>query len=175
MEAKLKISQHEMPPSPCPMCGAQMEGATGIGESGAGPFPGAWTICLYCGSILRFDDRLAVRLATADEVRALDEPSKKLLRIAKQCSQRYQAEKYEKQLQLMKARADEWRRLNPQREAKIQFNFRTDTAVICPISQAIAKHYVSVNDAGRELIAALWPEGGRDEPTILMIKAVLEP
>ena len=47
---------------PCPVCGAQLDAATGVSSDPADPCPelaiGNVTACAYCGSFDRHDDRL---------------------------------------------------------------------------------------------------------------------
>ena len=57
----------ETPASKCPACGHPLTRATGIDGGEQAPDPGDYSVCLYCGQLLRFDEDLAVRPATLDE------------------------------------------------------------------------------------------------------------
>lgn len=74
----------------------------------------------------------------------------------------------------MSENARHWRAVNPNHEVLIQFNSPPGVLIIGTISDAVKHHFVTVNEAGLELIKALWPWGGRDEPTVLMVRVVLE-
>ena len=54
----------------------------------------------------------------------------------------------------------------------IQFNFPTTVDVAATISDAIAAHLVTVDDAGRELIKQFMAVCS-NEPTVLMVRAVI--
>jgi predicted GTPase len=84
------------------------------------------------------------------------------------------ASSYVAQLDAMKKQADEWRKANPDREAKIQFNLPPKVCVIGTISDAVKHGIVSVNPAGLELLQAMAPWGVPSEPTVLMCRVVLE-
>jgi len=81
---------------------------------------------------------------------------------------------YEVLLGRMLARAREWRTANPSRTAKVQFNLPERVAVIGTISEAIKRGVVSVDEAGLELVKSLGPWGVPEEPTVLMVRCVLE-
>lgn len=53
-----------MPPSLCPQCGDKLDMATSTTEA-ARPEPGDFSICLHCGTILRFDADLRCQRASA--------------------------------------------------------------------------------------------------------------
>lgn len=167
----MEITHHDMPATSCPGCHGKIEVATGVGTTNK-PSPGAWTVCLYCGSILRFTEVLLLRFATEDEVEKLEPRSRQLLRVAQAVSKQNQARRYEKQVQAMATRLEQWRQANPAKEVLIQFNFPSDIGVICGINEAMGNHFVSVNEGGRELIAALCVADEPD-PTVLMVKFVL--
>ena len=84
------------------------------------------------------------------------------------------AKKFERQCQTMNERAQAWRKANPGKSAVIRWNFPPAVNIIGCISDALAHRLVTTNEAGLELIKALWPWGDRDEPTILMVRMVLE-
>lgn len=82
---------------------------------------------------------------------------------------------YLRQLETMLENANLWRKRNPHREALIQFNCPPNVALISPISTAVENHFVSTNEAGMELLKALWPRwDDRTEPTVMMCRCVLE-
>jgi len=63
-----------VPASPCPRCYTILSCATGIAETpeAARPHPGGVTICDQCATWLVFDARLQLRVATAEEIDAVD-------------------------------------------------------------------------------------------------------
>ncbi len=81
---------------------------------------------------------------------------------------------YEAQLKTMIDNAERWRNAYPEKIVLIQFNFPPQVAVIAPISDAVKAGVVTANDAGLELLKALWPWDAYDEPTVLMVQAVIE-
>lgn len=83
------------------------------------------------------------------------------------------SENYVHQLSDMRQRLVAWVKANPEKEVKIQFNFPNKIAVIATIRVAMNEGFVSVNDAGRELIESMC-DRGLNEPTVLMVRAVLE-
>ena len=67
----MKVGNH-VPTSvnPCLCCGKECDTATCVGQEGeVRPSSGDITVCLYCGYIMAFDDNLAVRELTQDEMR----------------------------------------------------------------------------------------------------------
>lgn len=84
------------------------------------------------------------------------------------------ADNYAAQLDGMAQRAKDWRAANPGKKPLVQFNHPETVAIVGCISDALEHHFVSANADGTELIKALWPWGGRDEPTVLMVRIVLE-
>lgn len=85
-----------------------------------------------------------------------------------------QQRRYAAQLDEMDRRAKAWREANPGREAKVLWNFPRDVWIAVTVSEGIRLKLVVPNDAGIELIKALWPLGDPYEPTIGMVRAVLE-
>lgn len=77
-------------------------------------------------------------------------------------------------MQTMLQRAREWRQQNPTRGALIQFNYPNKVFLCAAISVAIKEKYVTANPAGIELMQALWPWDDQFEPTVAMVRAVLE-
>jgi hypothetical protein len=83
-------------------------------------------------------------------------------------------EQHAKQTAIMAQNVRHWRAANPNRETVIQFNIPPGVLVISSISDAVTHHYVSTNEAGLELLKAMWPWGVEDEPTVLMVRVALE-
>lgn len=67
-----------------------------------------------------------------------------------------------------------WLAANPHKAPKIQFNFPPKVCLVAPIGLAYAMHLVTADEAGLELLQALAPWGGPEEPTVIMVRAVLE-
>jgi hypothetical protein len=84
------------------------------------------------------------------------------------------AEQYAVQMAKMKAAADAWRKAHPTDEVLVQFNFPREAYVIAPISDAFTAGVVTANAKGLELIKALWPWDDTYEPTVMMVRAILE-
>lgn len=82
---------------------------------------------------------------------------------------------YVEQIKKMIRQARAWRRAHPQANPKIQFNFPPNTLVAIPLAGALEHGFMSVNDEGRELIAAMWAGmEERKEPTPGMIRCVMK-
>lgn len=60
----------------CPQCNKLLTASTAADGSDRLPEPGDFTMCVYCGTILIFDDELRQRLPTSDE---LDDLSPEML------------------------------------------------------------------------------------------------
>lgn len=60
------IQQYHINPSSCPKCGESMGGATSIRATG-GPGSGDFTVCVYCGALLVYDEAIHLRLPTLEE------------------------------------------------------------------------------------------------------------
>lgn len=56
----------------CPKCNAKLDGVTEMGEGDGLPNPGDVSVCLYCATILRFDDALVPKEITADDMDDMD-------------------------------------------------------------------------------------------------------
>jgi hypothetical protein len=84
------------------------------------------------------------------------------------------AAEYEAQLEAMAENARRWRAANADKTVLVQFNFPPFVALIAPISVAVKKGFVTTNDAGLELLKALWSWDADTEPTVLMVRAVIE-
>lgn len=63
----LSKMDHQTPPTRCTNCNGLLDGATGVGHDHA-PTPGSVTVCAYCGHLMAYDDNLAMRELTGDEI-----------------------------------------------------------------------------------------------------------
>lgn len=80
---------------------------------------------------------------------------------------------YVGQMQEMQRRAKAWLAAHP--GATPKFIFSQGTTVIGPISEAIEKHYVYVDDAGRDFVRAMYAHLPTElEPTVTMVQLVIE-
>ena len=84
------------------------------------------------------------------------------------------AEEYEDQLAKMAVNARKWRVDHPDSSVLVTFNYPASITVIGTISNAIRNNFVSANEDGLKWIKSVWPWGREDEPTVLMVRAVLE-
>ena len=57
----------QVPISPCPDCGASLDAVSYLWNE-AHPNPGDYSVCAYCGQLLRFVTDLMVEAATPSEV-----------------------------------------------------------------------------------------------------------
>jgi hypothetical protein len=71
------------PPQACPACGDRLDVATGQGR----PSPDDFTVCAYCGTLLRFGVALQLRIARPDETADADP---ELLRVFRDVARRRQ-------------------------------------------------------------------------------------
>lgn len=63
----------------CPSCFEQMDGATSINSDQTRyPRPGDFSICVYCGALLRYDD-VGVTLCSEEELNELDTSSRRMM------------------------------------------------------------------------------------------------
>ena len=145
-----------------------------------GPGPGDFSVCVGCGEMLRYEPDLTLRRASSSEILTdLDAEGRSLIQKAQETirelvKNRQRALDYKKQLQQMLANAKRWLADNPAAEVKVQFNFPGVAFVVAPISQALDKSLVSANEAGVQLIKAMWPWNIDSEPTVMMVRAVLD-
>lgn len=72
-----------VPPCPCPVCGKPNDAATAVDRSGVRPQPGDASICLYCGTPLRYTADLTSRIMTDGEWLTMPEPLRSQMRTAK--------------------------------------------------------------------------------------------
>ena len=61
----------ELPASECVYCGARHDAASAVGDVGR-PKPGDVTVCIKCGGLLAFDDRMLLRKAEDSELENFD-------------------------------------------------------------------------------------------------------
>ncbi len=156
-------------PRVCPACGTTLGFATGI-DGAVTPEAGDISFCANCFECSEFTAD-GYSLMTSEKMAALDEDNRnRLLTI----QQKLLEMAYSRQLDDMLKRAKAWLAANAGQPARIQYNFPSTTAVIAPISLAIEKKFVVTDAAGLALIKALWPWEDRREPTVLMVRVVLD-
>jgi len=68
----------------CPECGYFFDHATEIEGSGAQPTPGAFTICLQCAALLRYQLDMRTALATEAELSLLEPGQQRMIERARQ-------------------------------------------------------------------------------------------
>jgi hypothetical protein len=83
-------------------------------------------------------------------------------------------QRYVAQIKAMAKNGQTWRVANPDKTVLVQFNFPREILLVAPISTAIKNRLVTVNEAGLELVKALWPWDTKDEPSVLMVRVALE-
>lgn len=80
---RLTDSVEVRPGSQCLKCGLVLTGAAGVvAEANVGvltPSPGDFSVCIACGHVMAFDERLNVRELTNEEQRSMDEDDRVLL------------------------------------------------------------------------------------------------
>jgi len=81
---------------------------------------------------------------------------------------------YVSQIVAMAGNGREWVKDHPGVDVKVQFNFTSRVFLIQPISEAVKMRMVSCNQAGEELLQAMWSWEAVDEPTVMMCKMALE-
>lgn len=86
-----------------------------------------------------------------------------------------ESKQYCAQLAKMLENGRRWKKENPEKEAYICFKYPGEICFIASISEAFQKYkLIATNPAGLELIKSLWPWDEETEPTVLMVKAVIE-
>ncbi len=81
----MKINNHEIiTATNCPSCGKKLDDCTGVRDQTAMPGAGDISICAYCAQILVFDDKLALNIATEEDITKLSEPEQNALLTAAQ-------------------------------------------------------------------------------------------
>ncbi len=160
----MKDYRHEL--FKCPTCGHSLDASTAItGQMDHAPQDGDFCICINCVEALEMAGGKLVLVTEAREAELSAEDRQNLTGM-----------RYAMQVGIMAYNAKEWRRKNPGRTALVQFSSTERVAVIGPISDALAQHFVSTNEAGLELLKAMWPRWDSDsrEPTVFMCKMALE-
>lgn len=61
--------QRHIPSSACRSCGSPLDAATGV-NAALRPYPGAASVCAYCGRIMIFAGDLSLREPTEEEMKA---------------------------------------------------------------------------------------------------------
>lgn len=79
-------------------------------------------------------------------------------------------QRYVNQMRVMHERAQAWRKDHPNEEVLINWGFPR----IASISRAVQQQYIAANPAGLSLIKSLWSWDADDEPTVFMVRAVIE-
>jgi hypothetical protein len=67
----MKYKTFNLPVVQCEGCRKKLDAAAPLDKKG-GPQPGVFTVCVYCGNIMRFDAGLRLRTATPAEMLALE-------------------------------------------------------------------------------------------------------
>jgi hypothetical protein len=81
----MKVNNHEViTATDCPSCGKKLDDCTGVRDQSALPGAGDVSICAYCAQILVFDDKLALSIATEEDITKLSEPEQLALLTAAQ-------------------------------------------------------------------------------------------
>lgn len=83
-------------------------------------------------------------------------------------------EQYLKQLDTMLANGQKWTKLHPDKIAYIQFKTPPGVGVIVSVSQAVKQGFIVANNDGVELLQAMWPWDDVNEPTLIMVKIVID-
>jgi hypothetical protein len=67
----------------CPLCRHLLDAASCVNDQKAQPTPGSPSVCMYCGEVSVFDDKLSLRKPTASEAADFNQnPHWELLRRA---------------------------------------------------------------------------------------------
>lgn len=56
----------------CPCCGAKLDAVSGISDEGSIPEPGDFSICLYCGTILEYEEGFFLHVASDESLSRLN-------------------------------------------------------------------------------------------------------
>lgn len=59
---------HRVEPTQCPVCETSLNATTGVSDHAAIPQPGDITVCLYCTSILEYDNAMSLVTVNRDEI-----------------------------------------------------------------------------------------------------------
>lgn len=156
-----------------------MDCASSIEGEAQSPEPGDLAICFECFALLSYGEYLhleladmtALRLIMPEVAQQMESMRDALVEAKKKRDGRSE---YEKRCDKMFENARNWRATNPGREVLIQYNYPPTVCIIQVISQAIKLKVVTANDAGLDLIKCLGPWDCADEPTVNMVRMVLE-
>lgn len=66
---------------PCPVCDHKIDAMTGV-DHDAAPKAGDFTVCIYCGNVLRITDGLGLRIATTDEIASATPETRRIIKAA---------------------------------------------------------------------------------------------
>lgn len=164
----------------CPACDAPSNGLSEMsGEpSEREPQPGDFSVCDTCGTICVFTETGGRRVANRKDMVDLgpDLGMKLVLAaVAIRMNKPHPDDKaYVANLDAMLAKRNAWLAAHPGAEIQVLFNYPPETCIICPISFAVAKKLVVCNGPGLELVKALGSWDAQDEPSVLMVRVVLE-
>lgn len=76
--------------SKCVRCGFTLDAANGVDANGPRiPNPGDLSVCLYCGTVMAFTDRLLLRELEREEIEALRPEEKEDIAIALKVSETF--------------------------------------------------------------------------------------
>jgi hypothetical protein len=62
-----ELSDFPMPPALCPKCFGLLDGVANL-EAAELPEPGDFTICMKCASVLRFDEKMQLMVASLMDI-----------------------------------------------------------------------------------------------------------
>jgi hypothetical protein len=170
--------QHKLPKTHvCPECGKLLDGATGAGHNRR-PVPGDLSVCVQCAAFLEYKRNNTFEKVNEALFNSLPKETKLELMVVKAAVVAMKnpglGHDYAAQIGVLAARAMQWRKANPDRQALVQFNYPRSVMMIAPISTALKDKIVSTNEAGLELIKALGAWGEKLEPTVMMVRLALE-
>lgn len=66
----MEIESFKLNSNKCPICGEVLDAATGIQGKKVAPKEDDFTMCIYCGTLLRFNSDLSYRAAADEELLA---------------------------------------------------------------------------------------------------------
>lgn len=74
----MTLTQNPLPGSECPMCGKLLDQASSLAAHSPGP--GDLAVCVYCASVLQFDDMLILWPLGQAEINALHPEIREMVR-----------------------------------------------------------------------------------------------
>jgi hypothetical protein len=168
----------QLEPDACPKCGYKIDAQTCLGRDKALPSSGDMSLCIGCGQFMQYGANLKLEILTDEEFFKLKPEAQTVLLAALAAWQSVKNPKQQHgwmaQIKKMSENCREWRKLNPGRDAKVQFNYPRNVMLATSISQAIKQRYVSADIAGLELIRSLWRQDDKTEPTVFMVRMAIE-